>query len=704
MAKAKEKQSQIVVACDPGAIKAAQEIEKSESDGQDHTAATTGMLGLILKSLQAQQNNATERMAFEVDPQGNTSTFASLYRDKTNLTPDYIIKRICGPNGDELVCQILQARSNHISSFGRPRSSRFALGFDFEELDEFSAAEGKEAFQLQQKKLKTVKKSLWNCGSGDLNEDFHPNLSQFLKMITRDALAFGRFAVEVIWAKKSDGTSYPHSFRAVDAGTIRRIMPYRERDQSTRAQALQMLQDLKNKKFNADSYKKDEYKWVQVAEGRPLQAFTEKELVVYNLNPVTNIEYNGYPLTAIDQALNAITTHINITIHNKLYFQNGRASKGILVFKSDNIDEQVVQKIRLQFNQSINSVHNSHRLPVFGCGADEDIKWTQIDVQGRDQEFQFLMEANTRIILGAFQMAPDELPGYAHLTRGSNSQALSESSNEYKLTAARDVGLRPLVYDIQDFFNTFILPIFFPDVAKTHQLILAGLDKDDPEKEATRLQEDQALHMTYDEILERVEKTKLGKELGGAFPLSPGFQQVIQTYFTFGQTLESFFGVKNASKDPRYDFYMNPMWLQYQQIVLQKAQIAMQNQVMQMQQMQQAMNPQQPGQEGGEEEGGEGGGEAPPTPPGAPGAGGSPEEQAKKMETYKAEMGEFLKKNQEFLSKKVKDNHHKLSRMILARQKQIADKRMDEWAEASKAAIKKIKDAVDPKAEDPEAE
>jgi hypothetical protein len=42
--------------------------------------------------------------------------------------------------------------------------------------------------------------------------------------------------------------------------------------------------------------------------------------------------------------------------------------------------------------------------------------------------------------------------------------------------------------------------------------------------------------------------------------------------------------------------------------------------------------------------------------------------------------------------------------MILARQKQIADKRMDEWAEASKAAIKKIKDAVDPKAEDPEAE
>jgi hypothetical protein len=695
MANKKDKPSNIIVACDPVALRAAQEIEKAEREGKD--TSDPGMLGLILKSLQGQQSAHAERMAFEVDPQANTSSFASLYRDKTNLTPDFIIKRITGPNGDELVCQILQARSNHISSFGRPRSSRFALGFDFEEIDENSASDNKEAFKAQRERLTEIKRSLWNCGSTGLTEDFHPNLSQFLKMITRDGMAFGRFAVEVIWAKDpKTGEDKPHSFRAVDAGTIRRIAPYREKDQSTRQQALRMLQDLKNEKFSSASYEKDQYKWVQVVEGRPLQAFTEKELVIYNLNPVTNIEYNGYPLTPIDQALNAITTHINITIHNKLYFQNGRASKGILVFKSDNIDEQVVQKVRLQFNQSINSVHNSHRLPVFGCGAEESIEWQQIDVQGRDQEFQFLMESNSRIILGAFQMSPDELPGYAHLSKGSNTQSLSESSNEYKLTAMRDVGLRPLVYDIQDFFNSFILPIFFSDIAKTHQMILAGLDKDDPEKESTRLQQDQSLHMTYDEILERVEKDKIGKELGGAFPLNPAFQQVIQTYQTFGQTLESFFGVKGASKDPRYDFYLNPMWMQYQQMVLQKAQIAMQNQQMQMQQMQQQMNPQQgqSGEGGGDQE--SGGDEQPPTPPNHP-----MEQSTEKMESYKKEVGEYLKKNQEFLSKTVNNNHHKLSRMILARQKSIAKKRMDEWTEEAKLAVKKIREAIEDPTEDP---
>jgi hypothetical protein len=56
-------------------------------------------------------------------------------------------------------------------------------------------------------------------------------------------------------------------------------------------------------------------------------------------------------------------------------------------------------------------------------------------------EFQYLNDTNARVIMSAFQVSPEELPGYQHLSRGTNNQALSESNNEYKLEAARDVGI-----------------------------------------------------------------------------------------------------------------------------------------------------------------------------------------------------------------------------------------------------------------------
>jgi S1-C subfamily serine protease len=73
-------------------------------------------------------------------------------------------------------------------------------------------------------------------------------------------------------------------------------------------------------------------------------------------------------------------------------------------------------------------------------------------------------------------MSPEELPGYAHLSRGTNNQALSESNNEYKMQAARDVGIKPLIKQWEDFLNACILPILDPTLAKLVTIQLLGLD------------------------------------------------------------------------------------------------------------------------------------------------------------------------------------------------------------------------------------
>ena len=1045
------------VSLDPVADKIEKVVSGKEVEVDQKTG---GHLRFILDQLQKTEKMRADkdmdlRLAFQVDPNDANYGIMSTYRQKTGLTPDQILKRIAGPQGDDLVNQILQARSNTMASFGRPRTNRFSVGFEFQQLHPEDQETPEHQRQVQ-KRIEKMKEVIWNCGSNHIaNETWHPNLSQFLKMITRDGLTYGRFAVEFIYPK--DGSDTCQAFRAVDAGTIYQIIPSASQDQQQRMAALKQLESLENLQFDIAKYEKDEYKWVQVINGNPVQVFSESELVVYNLFPVTNIEYNGYPLTPVDQALNAIITHISITLHNKLFFENGRAARGMLVFKSDDIDEAAIQKIRNQFHASINSVKNSWRMPVFGVGSEDDIQFQSLDSAGRDKEFQFLSDDTARVVLGAFQMSPEELPGYAHLSRGSNSQALSEcfdpstpimtdvglitakdylnglkerllqvwdghtwqqarlfetgkkkltetelecglkiktspdhrfrcldsngneiwkhqsdlqindyvavnsrpvdgysylipsfglpltadmmeilgwalgdgsvsparkrvgasvtlfyhqdkevdiwsrhqsilndfgikftaidkkitkdqqeaikdrygfksvaasrkkikiystdfvkwlseigfyvngkkrvppvfhalpveyrvsflrglysadghatklggvvltiqddeiresirqmliglgvrttgckgilrksfgektfsnklflkdrnffwenigflqahkqsrrktqkwsigdvqkkfkhlsndfywekvvnlidfnteismvdvevfndkhafilngiqvhnSDNEYKLTAARDVGLRPLIYDMQDFMNTHVLPKFNEQFSKEFQLVFAGLEKDSPEKETTRLTQDMAVHMTMDDILKTVEKPVLGKELGGQFILNQQWQQSIAPYLTVGFIMEAFFGIKGAAQDPRYDYIRDPFYFQQMQLTIQKAQMAMQNQQMAMQ----MTMPQQPQQDPQAENGDQG----PPQedPQAENGDQGPPqEEQAQKNElavTFAA------------LNKSVETNHNAISRMILERHNKIVEKNLEVWKRESSNAVRKI--------------
>jgi intein/homing endonuclease len=256
--------------------------------------------------------------------------------------------------------------------------------------------------------------------------------------------------------------------------------------------------------------------------------------------------------------------------------------------------------------------HNSWRMPVFGVPTDGEITWQPIDAGGgRDAEFQYLTDMNAREILTAFMMSPDELPGWSYLSRGTASQALSESNNEYKLEASRDVGIRPLLASFEDFINAELFPLIDADLAKKARVSLMGLDADSPEKEATRLESVGEIYGTMDDILQKVEKTPVGKEWGGEFLLNPAYQAILDKYFLVGDIKEHFFGHKGASKDPQWQFSMNPVWLQVKQM-------EMQAQAQQQQAQQQAQGPQdggggggQPGGGGGAPDDSSGGGEGP---------------------------------------------------------------------------------------------
>lgn len=553
----------------------------------------------ILNILNGPGKQSIERLAFESDPRENT-TFASVYKSKLKLVPDSLLKRIAIQ--DDLVAAIVNTRAQQIQSFGRPQPDRFSTGFkivpDEGKMDKMTD----EQRQKVEERIDAIQKQLVTCGPSEGWQDLDRcTFAQYLGMSTRNAVTVGRLATEIIWGDDSvSGKKVFQGFRAIDAGTILRAAPHEDAAAAVRKEALSMLEALKNKELMPERFRKNEYAWVQVQDGKPLQAFTEKECVVHNFYPVADIELGGYPVTPIDTSMAAVTTHINITTYNKLYFQSGRAARGMLVIKSDDVSEDTITRIKHQFQASINNVANAWRMPVFAVGADDEITWQAIDSGARDMEFQYLSDTNARVIMSAFQISPEELPGYQHLSRGTNNQALSEGNNEYKLEAARDVGIRPLIAQFEDFLNARILPLLDEELAQFCVIKFVGLDAETPEKENVGLQEAMGVHMCYDDVHEKVEKKPVGKEWAGQIPLNALWGQKLDALFTVGEILEYWCGRKGAAKDPKLDYRRDPFWFQQQQLIQSQQQLDQQAQQQQMQ----AAQP-QPGAEGGDEGGGD---------------------------------------------------------------------------------------------------
>lgn len=666
-----------------------EELSKMEGG---KTPAESPLVKSILNVLNGGSDSSIERLAFERDP-SNNAEYAALYRAKVRLIPNNFLKRIAIQ--DDLVASIVNARSNQISAFGRPQLDRFSTGFKIEfrpgvldSIDENTKKDLKE-------KIDRAIELFENCGEvkgWDARERM--TLSQYLSMQTRNALITGWFATEIIhvFDPKENKKKF-HSFRPIDAGTIYYAAPYKTAAESVRRQARLLLQQLKNERLEPERFENEEYAWIQVLDSKPVQAFAPDECLVHNVYPVTDVELQGYPLSPIDTVIAAVTTHINITKHNRLYFESGRASRGMLVIQSDDVDDAVVARIRNQFNASINGVNNSWRMPVFGVGKQEQITFSPIDSGGRDMEFQYLSDNNARVILSAFQMSPEELPGYAHLSRGTNNQALSESNNEYKLEAARDVGIRPLLSHFQDFFNQRVFPLVDEELSKICYIRLIGIDAETPEKENVRIQQDAPIHMTFDEILQRVEKKHVGRSLGGKFPFNPQYQAILDKYLPVGVILEKFFGMEGAAKDPQWAYVRDPMWFQWQQLQMQMQQMKMQQEAMQ--QQAQAAQQQQMQLQQGQGGQGEGGKEPPPEGPQGGGGGQAPQQEAQPQQGQSQEQGQDLSRGIDQLQSMMSKAEHHMTlsqKEILAKQRKIVNHIMDEFERDKKAAIDEILD------------
>jgi hypothetical protein len=168
---------------------------------------------------------------------------------------------------------------------------------------------------------------------------------------------------------------------------------------------------------------------------------------------------------------------------------------------------------------------------------------------------------------------------------------------------------------------------------------------------------------------------------------------------TIGEIMENFFGKVGATKDPRFQWYADPMWMQYQQLVMQKAQMSLQqDQMMLQQQQQQLMQMQGGGQDQGQEDDGhDHGDEEQSDSPAPPSPTGDKAEDAKKMEEWMHLNFQSLSKNTDKQMSKIKAKNRKIADAIRTHHKKSVEHHLGKWKKESKEALDQIIEIIDDK-------
>lgn len=531
----------------------------------------------LQKALNDSQGKATERapaLAFMESPNYNDA-YAGVVKARRNEIPDSVLKMVRVQ--DYLVAAILRTRGGQLSQFGKKRSDRFDKGMEIKIKPEFFKLLNTEQYEKVVERIKRLETIILNCGhTEELENQQKMTLSQFLGLQIQNALTFGWMGTEVIYDRETDpdkNGQFPFNrFRPIDSGTIFKTVRNGEQaGVNTRILAIKELERITGDKIKIDydKLREDRYAWCQQVEGIAKQYFTHEELLMYEFFPCTDVEKNGYPIPPIETAISSITTNISIATWKRLYFQNGRATRGALVIKSDDVDSPTLEKFRQEFQASINGVQNSFRTPLMGISPTEGIEWLSFANDKADDSFEFVADQICRNILATFQMSPDEVPGFGHLSKGSNSQTLSESNNEFKLEAARDSGLVPIIQHFENFFNQRLIPIIDPILSKIVVLRFAGLDAESREQEVTRLQQEMPTSLTFDDVLHQVDKDPIGVGMAGEVPFNERIQLLWDRLLDVGQVKGRFLRNPAAFVDPLLRFKRDPFALQNLQLLAQ---------------------------------------------------------------------------------------------------------------------------------------
>lgn len=318
----------------------------------------------------------------------------------------------------------------------------------------------------------------------------------------------------------------PFEFWAVDASTIRIASSDKDvginwsyHDRNTlgnmRPYRFQGLYD-QQRYGSRDTLQGEAVQYVQVINGQIENVYTNRELAFGIRNPRTDIYVQGYGYGEMEQMVTIITGLLYAEEYNRRYFTQGAHPKGLLNFKGDNWTPDQLEAFKRQWISSVSGTENAWKTPIT---QSEGIEWINLQMSNREMEFRSWIEYLIKIICGVYLIDPAEINFDLH--GGVQQTPLFESSQEWKLKASRDRGLRPLLKFIAKMINRNII-----DKIDDHfSFEFVGLDELTEQEKHEMLKEQIGSYMTLNEGRRALDLPDI--ELGDV-PMSPIYLQLLQ--------------------------------------------------------------------------------------------------------------------------------------------------------------------------------
>lgn len=420
--------------------------------------------------------------------------YALGYKDrKYSLTYD-VLKRI--PQQLSVIAAILQTRCNQVASFAAPFRLNKSLGFVVKHKDP-----GRLTTKGEREFIQNAEQFIYNCGADEPNphnrikrDDFET----FLRKIVRDSLMYDQAVGEIVPDKRGQ----PYEFMAVDAATIRLAAPnsilgqdvsYVQRTPLAGMQLsgapyrhMRLYDNSANKPLDQQAA------YVQVVNGQIENIFTREEMFFGVRNPRSDIYIQGYGYGELEQLITIITAHLNAEMYNSNFFTNASMPKGMLNLKGDSMSPDQLEGFKRQWRATMEGVGNSFRTPILQ--SEQGIDWIDMHPTNQEMEFGSWLEYTLKIISAVFLIDPAEIN--FDLKGGVQQTPLFESSQEWKLKASRDRGLKPLLRFLARLVNENIMSKM--DDHFTFDFV--GLDELTEQEKHELRKEQVASYMTLNEI------------------------------------------------------------------------------------------------------------------------------------------------------------------------------------------------------------
>lgn len=469
---------------------------------------------------------------------------------------------------DPYISAIISTRSNQGQVIGRRSESKFDKGTRIMDnyplsLDEFNnRSEFTKAQASRERHKKTLLDWVLTCGTRDeeiLDSAYYNSpdktfkkcsFSEFLSAQLRNLLTFGRCGTQVF----RDENGLPQFFRPIPIETIEPVIEGEEVHIGTGEETtIQSIKDVEEYNKIQEEFRPKAY--VQKVDGRNVNFFTEEQLKVTYFQKQALFDLRGYPLSPIELAMYMVFIHQNTLGYMRNQFVKGLGTKGVLALEADDasaeLSKEDLDELRREFHNFLNRTDNSATLPVISGPV--RVNYIPLTSVPRDMEFLQIEEHVIRSLCASMQTSPQEM-GYGHLS--INQGGLTQQNKQDEIIQGEERGLRTILDVIFDTVNEIVFECF-DDLEDKFNVSYTGVGEDTKDAVISRGTQELQTTATMNSLWKDSEKAD-NIPYGGDVPLSTAFHQNVVRYMKMGQFLEMYFGEKDASKNPLYDFFIDP--------------------------------------------------------------------------------------------------------------------------------------------------